>query len=110
MYKKHSPELHCTDARYALTRGAGLTATKYKLTESTVRRFVKSFKEAQSKNRKTDLEIVPKRKREHPTLLPEEIDHKVMVMVKKVQQSGPSLTIVLSSPLQLESSWLMTGS
>ena len=31
------------------------TATKYKLTESTVRGLVKSFKEAQSKNCNTDL-------------------------------------------------------
>ena len=63
-------------------------ATKYKLPESTVRRFAKSFKETQKENPNTDLEVVPKRKRGRPTLLPEEIDQKVMIMIKKIRESG----------------------
>ena len=62
MYKKHRPEFRCTVAIYALTHDARTITTKYKLTESTVRGFVKSFNEAQSKNPNTDLEIAPERK------------------------------------------------
>ena len=53
-----------------------------------MRVFVKSFKETQKENRNTDLEVVPKRKRGRPTLLPEEIDQKVMIMIKKMRESG----------------------
>ena len=41
----------------------------------------------QSNNHTADLEIVPKRKWGRPTLLPDEIHHKVMVMVKKIKES-----------------------
>ena len=34
------------------------------------------------------MEVVPKRKRGRPTLLPEEIDQKVMIMIKKMRESG----------------------
>ena len=53
-----------------------------------MRGFVKSFKETQRENPNTDLEVVPKRKRGRPTLLPEEIDQKVMMMIKKMRESG----------------------
>ena len=53
-----------------------------------MRGFVKSFKETQKENPNTDLEVVPKRKRGRPTLLPEEIDQKVMIMIKKRRESG----------------------
>ena len=69
-YKKHSPELRCTIAKYAIAHGGRPTAaTKYKLPESTVTGFVKSFKETQKENPNTDLEVVPRRKRGNPTLL-----------------------------------------
>ena len=87
-YKKHSPEFRCTVAKYAIAHGGRPTATKYKLPESTVRGFVKYFKETQKENPNTDLEVVPKRKRGRPTLLPEEIDQKVMIMIKKMRESG----------------------
>ena len=44
-YMKHSPEILCTVAKYAIAHGGRPTATKYKLPESTVTEFVKSFKE-----------------------------------------------------------------
>ena len=87
-YIKNSPEFCCAVARYAVTHGARPTARKYKLTESAVREFVKCFKKAQSKISNTDLENVSERKRGRSTLIPEEIDHKVMVMVKKMRQSS----------------------
>ena len=87
-YKKHSPEVGCTVAKYDIANGGCPTATKCKLPELTVRGFVKSFKETQKENPNTDLEVVPKRKQEHPTLLPEEIDQKVMIMIKKMRGSG----------------------
>ena len=62
------------------------TATKHKLLESTVRGFVKSFKETQKENPNTDLEVLPKRKRGCPTLRPEEVDQKVMIMIKKMRE------------------------
>ena len=88
MYKKDSLKFRCTVARYAIIHCARPTTTKYKLTVLTVRTFIKSFKDAQFKNPNTDLEIVPKRKRGRLTLLTKETDHKVMVMVKKMQESG----------------------
>ena len=53
-----------------------------------VRGFVKSFKETQKENPNTDLKVVPKKKLGRPTLLPEEIDQKVMIMIKKMRESG----------------------
>ena len=88
LHTRSSPEFRCTVAKYAIAHGGRPTATKYKLPESTVRGFVKSFKSTQKENPNTDLEVVPKRKRGRPTLLPEEIDQKVMIITKKVRQSG----------------------
>ena len=65
-----------------------LVDIKYKLPEWTVRGFVKSFKETQKENPNTDLEVGPKRKRGRPTLISEEIDQKVMIMIKKMRESG----------------------
>ena len=87
-YKKHSPEFRCTVAKYAIAHSGRPTATKYKLLESTVRAFLKSFKETEKENPNTDLEVVPKRKRGRPTLPPEEIDQKVMIMITKMRGSG----------------------
>ena len=69
----------------------------------TVRTFIKSFKDAQFKNPNTDLEIVPKRKRGRLTLLTKETDHKVMVMVKKMQESGAVIdySIIIAVPAGL---------
>ena len=88
MYNKHSPEFRCTVAKDAISHGPRPTAKKYGLSESTVRGFVKSFKETQSENPNTQLETVPRKKRGRPTLLPEEIDHKVIIMIKKMRESG----------------------
>ena len=88
-YKRHRMEFRCTVAKYAITHGGRPTTTKYKLPESTVRGFVKSFKETQKENPNTDLEVVPKRKRGRPTLLPEEIHQTVMIMIKKMRESRP---------------------
>ena len=88
MYNKHSPEFRCTVAKEAISHGPRPTAKKYGLSESTFRGFVKSFKENQSENPNTQLETVPRKKRGRPTLLPEEIDHKVIIMIKKMRESG----------------------
>ena len=87
MYNKNSPEFRCTVAKDAISHGPQPTAKKYGLSESTVRGFVKSFKETQSENPNTQLETVPRKKRGRPTLLPEEIDHKVITMIKKMRES-----------------------
>ena len=87
-YKKHSPEFRCTVAKYAIAHGGRPMATKYKLPESTVRGFVKSFKKTQKGNPNTDLEVVPERKRGRPTLLPKQIYQKVMIVIKKMRESG----------------------
>ena len=50
-----------------------------------------------------------KRKQDFLTLLPEGIDHKVMVMVKEIRESGVVLALVLPSPLLLKPSWSMAG-
>ena len=68
-YKKHNPEFHCTVARYGVTHVARPTATKHK-----------------HKNPNTYLGIVPKRTQGYPTLLCEEIGHKVMDMVKRMRE------------------------
>ena len=50
-----------------------------------------------------------KRKQDCLTLLPEGIDQKVMVMVKRIRGSGVVLALVLPSLVLLKSSWSMTG-
>ena len=80
-YKKHSPEFRCTVAKYAIAHGGRPADTKYKLPESAVRGFVKSFKETQKENPNT----------EDPTLLSEEIDQKLMIMIKKMRESGAAI-------------------
>ena len=56
------PGFRCTVAKYAIAHCGRPTATKYKLPESTVRGFVKSFKQTRKENLNTDLEVVPKKK------------------------------------------------
>ena len=56
MYNKHSPEFRFTVAKDAISHGPRPTAKKYGLSESTVRGFVKSFKESQNENPNTQLE------------------------------------------------------
>ena len=88
MYNKHNPEFRCTVAEDAISLGPRPAAKKYGLSESTVRAFVKSFKETQSENPNTQLETVPRKKRRRPTLFPQKIDHKVIIMIKKMRESG----------------------
>lgn len=87
-YGKYSPELRCTVAKYAIDHGKRPAAKKFGIPESTVRGFVESYKRTRQENPNTELVIVPKKKRGRPTLLPEELDLKVMSMIKSMRESG----------------------
>ena len=88
MYNKHIPEFRCTVVKDAISHGPQPTVKKYGSSESTVQGFLKSFKETQSENSYTQLETVPRKERGRPTLLPEEINHKMITMIKKMRESG----------------------
>lgn len=87
-YGKYSPELRCTVAKYAIDHGKRPASKKFDIPESTVRGFVESYKRTRQENPNTELVIVPKKKRGRPTLLPEELDLKVMAMIKSMRESG----------------------
>ena len=75
-------------AEEALINGARPTGTKYGISESTIRGFIKSMKEREAEHPNVTIESVPYKKRGRYTLLPSEIDAKVIDMVKKMRESG----------------------
>ena len=71
--------------KYAIIHGPRHTATKYHVSESTVHGFVKSLKRHQAENPGENVVALPLKKRGRPKLLPEELDVKVIQMVKSMR-------------------------
>ena len=60
-------------------------ARKYSIPESTVRGFIKSYKERKGGS---ELNELPRKQRGAKTLLPENIDEKVIAMIKSMRAAG----------------------
>lgn len=76
-----------------MANGNRPASTKYNIPESTIRGFVKSYKEGKlADNNGNDLESIPRKKRGGFKLLPEEIDEKVIKLVKEMQSSGAAMS------------------
>ena len=86
--KKYHDEFRCEVAKHAVCHGASPTAKKYGVSESTVCGFVKSLKRQQAGNPDVDFIALPQKKRGRLKLLPEEIDEKVINMIKSMRESG----------------------
>ena len=71
-----------------MINGAHPTRKEYGISESTIRGFIKSMKEHEAVHTNVTIESVPHKKRGRYTLLPSEIDAKVIDMVKKMRESG----------------------
>ena len=71
-----------------MANGSRPTAKKFGLSESTVRGFIKSMRERQLENPNEELVTVPQKEIGRHTLLPTEIDQKVMEMINTMRESG----------------------
>ena len=87
-YKKCNDEFRCDLAKHAISHRARPTAKKYGVSESTVRGFVKSLKRQQANNPDVDFIALPQKKRGRLKLLPEEVDEKVINIIKSMRESG----------------------
>ena len=87
-YVKYDEKLRCEVARFAIKGSIKSASRKYDIPVTTVRGFVKSYKEKQSENPNKEISTVPQKKRGRHTLLPDEIDKKVMEMASNMRLSG----------------------
>ena len=88
-YVKYDEHKRCEVAQYAISAGNKSAARKFGIPLTTVRGFVKSYKELTVvKNPKEKITTLPEKKRGRTTLLPEEIDAKVIEMAKTMRISG----------------------
>ena len=78
-------------AKWGIVHGIGPAVRKYTMSESTVRGIIKSYKEKEIPTEETS-NCLPKKKRGGRTLLPEEIDDKVIRMIKSLRTSGTGVT------------------
>ena len=74
-------------AKWAIANGSQAAAKKYEIPKSTICGFIKSHKEGQFGDGNV-LESIPRKRRGGYKLLPEEIDEKVITLVKEMQFSG----------------------
>ena len=88
-YVKYDEHLRCEVAKFALNGSNKSAARKYGIPLTTVRGFVKSYKEKKSAvDDNVDISQLPQKKRGRKTLLPEEIDAKVMDMAQSMRLTG----------------------
>ena len=87
-YKKYGDEFRYEVAKHAVFHRASEKAKKYGVSESTVRRFVKLLKQQQADNANVDVRALPQKKMGRLKLSPQEIDEKLINMIKNVRESG----------------------
>ena len=87
-HQKYDDKQRADVAKYALANGSRSAERRYGITESTIRGFVKSYKERMESGTQKDITSLPKQKRGRRTLLPAEIDSKVMEMVSGMRIAG----------------------
>lgn len=90
-YGKYDGELRAEIAKWAISNGCRPAAKKYDIAESTIRGFIKSYKDEAAMDGK-GLDTIPRKKRGGYKLLPEEIDEKVVNLVKEMQNSGAAMS------------------
>lgn len=73
-------------AKWGIAHGIRPAARKYSVPESTVRGLVKSYNK--ERKERTELEQLPRKHRGAKTLLPENIDEKVIAMIKSMRAAG----------------------
>ena len=86
-YVKYDERLRCEVAKFALNGNNKAAARKYGIPVTTVRSFVKSYKETVLEN-DANVSVLPQKKRGRKTLLPEEIDEKVIEMAQSMRLAG----------------------
>ena len=86
-YEKYDDKKRSEVAKFALNSGVRSAERRYDIAESTIRGFIKSYKEAKAAS-KMDISSLPTKKRGKRTLLPEEIDKKVMDMASSMRLAG----------------------
>ena len=86
-YEKYYERLRCEVAKFALNGSNSAAARKYGIPITTVRGFVKSYKE-KVQDDDSNVDTLPQKKRGRRTLLPEEIDKKVMEMAQSMRLTG----------------------
>ena len=86
-YEKYDGHKRIEVAKFALKSGLRPAARKFNIAFSTVQGFVASYKEAKATSEK-ELTSLPHRRRGARTLLPEEIDRKVMEMTASMRLAG----------------------
>ena len=75
-----------------MANGNRPASAKYNIPESTIRGFVKSYKEGKlADDNANELQAIPRKKRGGYKLLPEEVDEKVIKLVKEMQSSGAAM-------------------
>ena len=87
-YRKYDEKLRCEVAKFAITASIKSAARKYGIPVNTVRGFKKSYEAKKRETPNKDVSSLPQKKRGRPTLLPEEIDEKVMDMASSMRLSG----------------------
>ena len=73
-------------AKWGIVHGIRPAARKYCVPESTIRGFIKSYKEAKQEN--DELIQLPRKSRGAKTFLPTDIDGKVISMIKSMRAAG----------------------
>ena len=87
-YKKYDDEFRCEVAKHAVSHGALSKAKKCGVSESKVRGFLKSLKWQQADNPDVDFIALSQKKRSQLKFLPEEIDEKVINIIKSMRELG----------------------
>lgn len=87
-YVKYDDHKRSEVAKFAVTTAIKTASSKYGIPENTVRHFVKSYTEAKAAAPNKDISSLPHKKRGRITLLPQDIDTKVMEMASSMRMSG----------------------
>ena len=82
-------------AKFALKGSIKSASRKYDIPVTTVRGFVKSYKEKQSENPNKEILTVPQKKRSRHTLLPNEIGKKVMASSMRLSGAVVNYNILI---------------
>ena len=86
-YAKYDEHLRCEVAKFAINGSNKAAARKFGIPVTTVRGFVQSYKETEQGNGAT-INALPVKKRGRKTLLPKEIDEKVIDMAISMRLAG----------------------
>ena len=87
-YGDYDGERRLEIAKWAIANGCRPAATKFGIAESTIRGFVKSYRAGKPTTDSAALTSLPRKQRGGYKLLPNEIDAKVIDLVKEMQGSG----------------------